>query len=123
MGANRRFGLVIGCACGLIYAYMAWRGAAHPAWLIVAMFFAVVALTVPRTLLPLLKLWMKLGGLMHLVVSPVLLTLFYFGVVTPIGLLIRLFGKDLLHLKPNTETYWIHRNPPGPEPRTMTQVY
>jgi hypothetical protein len=77
----------------------------------------------PRVLQPLLGVWMKIGGLMHVVVSPILLVLFYFGAVLPIGLALRLFGKDLLHLKRNDKTYWIERQPPGPQPKTMTEVY
>ena len=50
---------------------------------------------------------------MHVVVSPILLVLFYFGAVLPIGLVLRLFGKDLLRLKRNDKTYWIERQPPG----------
>jgi len=62
-------------------------------------------------------------GLLHVIVSPVLLVLFYFGAVLPIGLVLRLSGKDLLRLRRTDKSYWIERQPPGPEPKTMTEVY
>ena len=123
MGANRRFGLVLVIGCGLIYGYGYWRGTPGTAWLIAGLVFAAITLALPRVLQPLLGVWMKIGGLMHVVVSPILLVLFYFGAVLPIGLALRLFGKDLLHLKRNDKTYWIERQPPGPQPKTMTEVY
>jgi hypothetical protein len=123
MGANRRFGLVLIAVCALVYAYGYWHGTPSVAWLTAALVLAAITLAVPRVLQPLLGVWMKIGGLMHVVVSPILLVLFYFGAVLPIGLVLRLFGKDLLHLKRNDKTYWIERQPPGPQPKTMTEVY
>jgi hypothetical protein len=123
MGANRRFGLVLVAACGLFYAYGYWRGHPSTAWLIATLVFAAIAVAMPRVLQPLLGLWMKIGGLLHVVVSPILLVLFYFGAVLPIGLVLRLMGKDLLRLRRSEDSYWIERRPPGPEPRTMTEVY
>jgi hypothetical protein len=123
MGANRRFGLVLIAVCGLIYGYGYWGGTPSSAWLIAALVFAVITLAVPRILQPLLGLWMKIGGLLHVIVSPVLLVLFYYGAVLPIGLVLRLSGKDLLRLRRTDKSYWIERQPPGPEPKTMTEVY
>jgi Saxitoxin biosynthesis operon protein SxtJ len=123
MGSNTRFGLVLVAACALIYGWGFWSGSAHTGWLIAAVIFLAITLTVPRVLEPAKKLWLKFGGLLHVVVSPVLLALFYYTVVTPIGLCMQLFGMDPLRLKRNQATYWIDREPPGPEPRTMTEVY
>ena len=123
MGANRRFGLVLFAVCGLVYVYGYWGAKPSTAWLTAALVFAAITLAVPRILQPLLRLWMKIGGLLHVVVSPILLVLFYFGAVLPIGLVLRLSGKDLLRLERNDKTYWIERQPPGPEPKTMTEVY
>ena len=123
MGANRRFGLVLVIAFGVIYAFQLWSGDANPVWLAVSLIFAVITLVMPRVLQPLLGVWMRIGGLLHVVVSPVLLVLFFFGAVVPIGLALRLFGKDPLRLRRGAGSYWIERQPPGPEPRTMTEVY
>ena|SRR5438034_1071185 len=123
MGANRRFGLVLVIAFGVIYASQRWFGDANSAWLAAALILAVVTLLMPRVLQPLLGVWMRIGGLLHVVVSPILLVLFFFGAVVPIGLALRLFGKDPLRLRRGAGSYWIERQPPGPEPRTMTEVY
>ena len=123
MGANRRFGSVLVVAFGLVYAYQSWLGDANSAWLVAATAFAAITIAVPRILQPLLTVWMKIGGLLHFVVSPILLVLFFFGAVLPIGLVLQLFGKDPLRLKRGAKTYWIERQPPGPEPRTMKEVY
>ena len=66
---------------------------------------------------------MKFGGLLHAVVSPVLLSMFYFLGVVPIGLIMQILGKDPLHLKPEKKSYWIERKPPGPEPETMAELF
>jgi hypothetical protein len=77
----------------------------------------------PRILQPLKNLWMKLSGLLHGVVSPVLLSLFYFLGVVPIGLIMQMLRMDPLRLKPNSKTYWVERKPPGPEPETMAELF
>jgi hypothetical protein len=53
------------------------------------------------------------------------MALVYYSTVTPIGLLLRLSGKDLLrlHFEPESPTYWIERLPPGPEPATMPRQF
>jgi len=123
MGINTRVGLVLVAACSLVYTWGLWSGVARTGWLVAAVILLAITLTVPRVLEPLKKLWLKFGGLLHVVVSPVLLALFYYTVVTPIGLTMQLFGMDPLRLKRDRTTYWVEREPPGPEPRTMTEVY
>jgi Saxitoxin biosynthesis operon protein SxtJ len=123
MGSNTRFGLVLVVACALIYGWGLWSSSGHMAWLIAAVILLAVTLTVPRVLEPLKQLWLKFGGLLHVVVSPLLLALFYYTIVTPIGLCMQLFRMDPLRLKRDKPTYWVEREPPGPEPRTMTEVY
>jgi Saxitoxin biosynthesis operon protein SxtJ len=123
MGSNTRFGLVIAAACALVYGWSLWSAWAMVGWLVAAVILLSITLTVPRVLEPLKKLWLRLGWLLHMVASPVLLGLFFFTVVTPIGVGLRFFGKDPLRLKRGASTYWIERQPPGPAPSTMTQLY
>ncbi len=67
---------------------------------------------------------MKLAFLLSRIVNPVVIGLLFFLVLTPMGFLLRLFGKDPLKLKPDSgPSYWILRNPPGPAPRTMNQQF
>ena len=123
MGANRRFGLVLVGACMILYAIGLWSGSEHVSWLIAAGFFLLITCLMPRILQPVKNLWMKLGGPLHVVISPVLLFLFYFFGVMPIGMIMRMFGQDPLRLKPNSNTYWIERKPPGPAPETMPELF
>lgn len=123
MGSNRRFGFVLAAACALLYGLGAWSGSGKLGWLIAAVLLLAVTLAVPGVLAPFKKLWMRFGGLLHVVVSPVLLALFYYTVVSPIGLWMQLWGKDPLRLKRGRPTYWIDRQPPGPEPRSMSELY
>jgi hypothetical protein len=83
----------------------------------------LIASLMPRILQPLKNLWMKLGALLHNVVSPVLLSPFYFLGVVPIGLIMQMLRIDPLRLKPNSKTYWVERKPPGPKPETMAELF
>ncbi len=77
---------------------------------------AAVTLADPQRLAPLKHGWMKLGAAMHHVVSPVVMGLLYFGLFTPMGAAMRLFGWDAMKRTwdPAAPTYWTRRDPPGP---------
>ena len=65
----------------------------------------------PKILLPLNKLWMKIGILLGMIVSPIIMGLIFFGIFTPIAFFMRLFGRDELRLRfKKKETHWISRN-------------
>lgn len=87
--------------------------------------FLVIALVIPRILHPLNVAWMKLGFLMGMIVSPIVLGILFFLAVTPMGIFLRLTGKDLLRLKldKSAASYWIARTPPGPAPDTMRNQF
>jgi len=91
----------------------------------VAAGFALVALLAPRLLRPLNQAWFRFGMLLHRVVSPLVMGLLFFVTVTPIGLLMRLTGKDPLRLRfdPAADSYWIDREPPGPPPDSMRNQF
>ncbi len=69
--------------------------------------------------------WLKLGFLLNKIVSPVILSSIYFIVFAPVGLVLKLFGKDLLALSLDrkVKTYWISREPPGPKPETLINQF
>ena len=71
------------------------------------------------------RLWLKLGHLMSIVISPIILSLMYVLAIVVTGVLIRLFGKDLLSLKrkPAEKSYWIKRDPPGPEFKSLADQF
>jgi hypothetical protein len=86
--------------------------------------FLALALLWSEFLRPLNRLWQKLGLLLSKIVGPIVLSLVFFAVVTPVGLLMRALGKDPLRLDRNTSTtYWIVREPPGPEPESMKNQF
>ena len=102
------------------------RGAA-PHWrlLAAAALFAAMAVSAPRALFPLNYVWFRFGLLLHRVISPVVIGGVFFLCVTPIGFLLRLFGKDVLSLRRRDDltSYWIVRDPPGPEAGTMINQF
>jgi hypothetical protein len=85
----------------------------------------LLALARPAVLHPANVLWTRLAVLLNKVVSPVVTGVLFYLVFTPVGLLMRLSGKDPLRLKfeSNTKSYWIERRPPGPPPETMAQQF
>jgi hypothetical protein len=93
--------------------------------LLVAAVFLAAALVFPSALGPLNRLWLKFGLLLHKIVSPVVLGIMFFLVITPIGLFLRARGKDPLRLKPNrqSKSYWIERVPPGPAPESIKDQF
>ena len=70
-------------------------------------------------------LWFRFGLLIAKVVTPVVMAIMFYGVFTPMGLLMRVFRKDPMGLRPAPDktTYWIERTPPGPDPDTMTNQF
>jgi len=81
--------------------------------------------TLPRILTPFNYIWFRFGMLLHAIVSPIALGILFYGVVTPTGLLMRLFGKKPLALDFDRDapSYWIQRSPPGPTPESMTNQF
>jgi hypothetical protein len=124
--SNRSFGLIFAaffCVVGLLPLFS--RGEVRVWALVVAAIFAGVAVTVPAILAPLNRLWMRLGLLLHRIVNPVVLGLMFLTAIVPIGLLMKLFGKDLLRLKfsEDASSYWIVRDPKGPEPQSLNRQF
>jgi hypothetical protein len=87
--------------------------------------FLIVASANASALGPLNRLWIRLGALLNRIVSPIVSTLVFYIAVTPIALMMRLSGKDPLRLRldPTADSYWLHRNPPGPDPGTMVNQF
>ncbi len=85
------------------------------AWLAGALVIGLLTLFAPARLAPLNKAWYHLGQLLGKIVSPVVLGIIFFVVLTPVAVITRLFGRDELRLKRNPgASHWIERTPPGP---------
>ncbi len=124
--SDRSFGLVF---AGVFLVVACWPlfHRELPRWwaLGVAVVFAIIAIWKPALLTRANRLWIKLGVLLGKVVSPIALGILFYGVITPIGALMRLTGKDPLRLKLDSgaDSYWIPRKPPGPPPDSMTNQF
>ena len=78
--------------------------------LYISLFFLILGLLNSKILTPLKKIWIKFGELMGKIVSPVVMAIVYFVVITPMAVIIRLLGKDLLKIKfEKVSSYWINR--------------
>ena len=76
----------------------------------IASIFLVLGLINSKILTPVKKSWIKLGEILGKIIAPIVMGLIYFLIITPIGLLMRLVGKDVLNLKFNkNDSYWIKR--------------
>ena len=115
----RRFGIIMAVAFGVIGGLLLWREKGHYFWfLILSGAFLFLGIAVPNLLRPVYKTWMTLAGAMGWCMTRIILTVLFYLVVTPIGLLTRLLGKDFLELKldrSSAVSYWIPREGPKPE--------
>ena len=76
----------------------------------ISLIFLILGILNSKILTPLNKLWMKFGLLLGGIVSPIIMGIIYFFVVTPTGLIMKIFRKDLLLLKKNdSKSYWIEK--------------
>ena len=126
-GSNRSFGIVFCLVFGIIAAWPLLFSDGRPYWwaLAVSLVFLVLALVYPRSLTVPNRLWTKLGLLLHRIVNPLIMGLIFFLAFTPMAILLRALGKDLLNMKRDTsaDSYWILRDPPGPSPESMRRQY
>jgi len=126
MGSNRSFGLVFAGFFAIVALLPLIQGAPARWWAFgVAVAFAAAAFLVPRALQPLNRAWFKLGILLHHVVNPVIMALMFYGAILPMAILLRGLGKDLVRLKrePESDSYWIPREPPAPAPGSMSNQF
>ena len=114
ISSNRSFGIVFFIVFLLIGTYPLLNNDDIRIWsLLISIVFLILGLLNSKILLPLNKIWFKFGILLGKIISPLIMGLIFFVVVTPIGLLMRLFNKDLLNLKFNkSKSYWIEKNEP-----------
>ena len=121
IGSNRSFGIVFFIVFLLIALYPLLKGNDFRIWsLIISIIFLILGLINSKLLVPLNRLWFKFGLLLGKFISPLIMGIIFFLVVTPIGIGMRLFKKDLLNLKYNKkETYWIEKT--GPKSKMKNQ--
>ena len=121
ISSNRSFGIVFFVVFFLIALYPLINNEDIRIWsLIISLIFLILGLINSRILNPLNKLWFKFGILLGKIVSPIIMGIIFFLVVTPIGFIMRILGKDLLNLKFNrNKSYWIEKT--GPKSKMKNQ--
>ncbi len=128
-GSDRAFGLTVG---GILVAIAAYRMIGGPTLDLAACVLLaaggpliLLGLLQPRALAPLNRGWIRLGLLLSRFANPVVMALIFYLTILPIGLVLRLAGKDPLNRRwaPDATSYWIERSPPGPRPETMKQQF
>ncbi len=125
-GSDRSFGVVFAVVAGSVAMLPLWDGRVPRWWALgAAAVFLVLAIAAPRALRPLNRLWHRFGLLLARFMNPLVLGLLFYFVITPIGLIMRMAGKDPLRLRrqPKSDSYWIERAPPGPAPETMKNQF
>lgn len=124
--SDRSFGIVFTIVFLIVALWPMPGGGPVRLWaLAIAAVFALVTLLRPRLLAPLNRAWTRLGLAMHRVVNPIVLGLIFAITIVPTGLAFRLLRKDPLRLRrdPALDSYWIRREPPGPEPKSMQRQF
>ena len=124
--SDRAFGLVFGAVFTIAGLWPLTAGGPVRIWALgLAIAFLLAAAAYPRILAPLNRIWTRLGAFLHRIANFVILTLLFYLVITPMGLALRLLGKDPLRLRfePGVRSYWIERRPPGPAPETIEHQF
>ncbi len=109
--SNRNFGIVFFVVFFLIGMWPILNGGDVRIWsILLSFFFLILGLFNSKILTPLNKLWFKFGILLGIFISPIIMGIIYFFVVTPTSLILKISGKDILNLKKNKDkTYWIDK--------------
>ena len=110
--SNKSFGLLFFVVFLIIGLWPLKNGESLNFFFIIAsVVFLILGLLNSKLLSPLNKSWIKLGEILGIIIAPIVMALVYFAILTPISIIVRVFGKDLLGLKflKEKDTYWIKR--------------
>ena len=121
LGSNKSFGIVFFIVFFIISFYPLIYNENIRLWsLIISLIFLVLGLFNSKILTPLNIIWFRFGILLGKIFSPIIMGIIFFCVVTPIGLILRIFGKDVLDLKfTNKKSYWVEKG--GPKSKMKNQ--
>ena len=109
---NRNFGIVFFLFFLFISLWLFLNNKTLVYWpLTISIVFLILGLLNAKILTPLNKAWIKFGEILGSIISPLVMGIIFFGIVTPTGLFLKLIGKDVLKLKQNKKnTYWIEKD-------------
>ncbi len=127
--SNRSFGLIVG-GIMLAIAGLSYFVGGHSGWLVriftlVGAPLVLLGIIWPAILTTPNRLWMKFGLLLGMIMTPIIMGLLYLITFIPIGLVMRARGHDPLRRNKRSpeESYWVVREPPGPDPKTMPNQF
>ncbi len=123
ISSNRNFGLVFFFIFLVVSIWPLTHNESPRIWsAIISLAFLILVLTRSKLLTPLNRLWAKFGIILGSIIAPIVMGVVFFLVVTPIGLVMKIIGKDLLSIKydKKKETYWVKRDKPT---STMKQQF
>ncbi len=111
IGSNKSFGIVFFIVFLIIALYPMLKGQDLRLWsLIISFIFLILGMINSSILSPLNKIWFKFGILLGNIISPIVMAIVFFVVVTPTGIIMKILRKDLIGLKKNNKnTYWIEK--------------
>ena len=111
MSSNRSFGLVFFAFFLIVGLWPIFQYEDIRIWsIIVAFIFLILGILDSKYLTPLNRFWMKFGLFLGKIISPIVMGIVFFLVVTPIGIIMKIFRKDLLNIKYNkNQSYWVYR--------------
>ena len=111
IGSNKSFGIVFFIVFLIIALYPMLKGQDLRLWsLIISLIFLILGIVNSTVLTPLNKIWFKFGILLGNIISPIVMAIVFFVVVTPTGIIMKILRKDLIGLKKNNKnTYWIEK--------------
>ena len=113
IGSNRNFGLVFFFVFLIVSMLPLLKEEPFRIWsIVIAIIFLILGLMNSKLLTPLNKLWFKFGLFLGSIVSPIIMGIVFFLVITPTGFVMKIMGKDLLNKKKDNDkkSYWINRN-------------
>ena len=112
IGTNKSFGIVFFLFFLIVSLFPLFKNENIRVWsLIIAIIFLILGLLNSKFLTPLNKIWFKFGILLGSFVSPIVMSIVFFVIVTPTSIIMRVLGKNLLNLKKgNKKTYWVERS-------------
>ena len=121
IGTNKSFGIVFFLFFSIVSVFPLFKDGNIRIWsLIIAIIFLILGMLDSKFLTPLNKIWFKFGIFLGKIVSPVIMGVIFFFVVTPIAFLMKILKKDLLNLRYNNDkSYWIEKS--GPKSRMEDQ--
>ena len=112
ISSNRSFGILFCIVFALIALWPLLNDQSIRIWPIpISLVFLILGLLNSKLLSPINLVWVKFGELLGRIIAPIVMAMIYFIIITPIGLLMRLLGKDLLNTKSKKiNSYWINRD-------------